>query len=172
MISAWQSAWAVGVCICHEIRVWMRVYIANRQPFLFHTSTITSKLLSVRFSGDSNDNFLYNPNKPESGCVDFSFRTGHKFPQNASESLPLKKIWRSTTSQLCAIHPPPRQHQTLELPPSQNSKILYETLHTHTPITLMAFVKLCHTCNHHAPLKSRFRQLPPPPPPPPPPCRD
>ena len=31
----------------------MRVYTAIRLPFLFHTSTISSKSLSVSFSGDS-----------------------------------------------------------------------------------------------------------------------
>ena len=41
------------VCICNEIRVWMRVYTAIRLPFLFHTSTISSKSLSECFSGDS-----------------------------------------------------------------------------------------------------------------------
>ena len=30
----------------------MRVYTAIRLPFLFHTSTISSKSLSVSFSGD------------------------------------------------------------------------------------------------------------------------
>ena len=31
--------------------------------------------------------FLHNPNKTESGCVDFPFRTDYKYPQNASESI-------------------------------------------------------------------------------------
>ncbi len=38
----------VHKCICNEIRVRMR---AIRLPFLFHTSTISSKSLSVSFSG-------------------------------------------------------------------------------------------------------------------------
>ena len=47
------------------------------------------------FFGSFNDNFHYNPNKTESGCVGFSFRTDYRYPQNASESIPehiLKKI--------------------------------------------------------------------------------
>ena len=50
------------------------------------THSISSKSLSVIFSGDSN-NFHYSPNKTKSGCVDFSFRTDYKYPQNASESI-------------------------------------------------------------------------------------
>ena len=58
LISAWRSAWAVRVGICNEIRVWMRVHTAIRLPFLFHMSTISSKLLSVIFSGDSMTIFI------------------------------------------------------------------------------------------------------------------
>ena len=36
----------------------MRVYTAIRLPILFHTSTISSKLLSVRLSGDSTIIFI------------------------------------------------------------------------------------------------------------------
>ena len=36
----------------------MRVYTAIRLPFLFHTSTISSKSLSVSFSGDSMTIFI------------------------------------------------------------------------------------------------------------------
>ena len=36
----------------------MRVYTAIRPPFLFHTSTISSKSLSVSFSGDSMKIFI------------------------------------------------------------------------------------------------------------------
>ena len=36
----------------------MRVYIAIRLPFLFHTSTISSKSLSVSFSRDSMTIFI------------------------------------------------------------------------------------------------------------------
>ena len=36
----------------------MRVYTAIRLPFLFHTSIISSKLLSVCFSGDSMTIFI------------------------------------------------------------------------------------------------------------------
>ena len=36
----------------------MRVYTAIRLPFLFHTSTISSKSLSVSFSGDSKTIFI------------------------------------------------------------------------------------------------------------------
>ena len=58
LISAWQSAWAVGVYICNEIRVWMRVYTAICLLFLFHTSTISSKSLFVSFYGDSMTIFI------------------------------------------------------------------------------------------------------------------
>ena len=36
----------------------MRVYTAIRLPFLFHTSTMSSKSLSVSFSGDSMTIFI------------------------------------------------------------------------------------------------------------------
>ena len=58
LVSAWQSAWAGRVCICNEIRVWIRVYTAICLPFLFQTSTISSKSLSVSFSGDSMTIFI------------------------------------------------------------------------------------------------------------------
>ena len=44
---------SMRVCICNEIRVRMRVYTAIRLPFLFHTSKISFKSLSLSFSVDS-----------------------------------------------------------------------------------------------------------------------
>ena len=63
----------------------MRVYTAIRLPFLFHMSAISSKSLSVIFSGDSMTIFITTQIKLESGCADFSFRTDYKYSQNASD---------------------------------------------------------------------------------------
>ena len=119
----------------------MRDYTPIRLPFLFHTSTISSNTIS-EFFGRFNDNFHYNPNKTESGCADFSVRTGYstpRMPQNQSQSIYfLKKIWGSMPpdpSSCYVLYTPSTSTLNVGVAPSQYSKsFMKPCTHTHIQV--------------------------------------
>ena len=119
---------AVRVYTCNEISGGMRVYTAIRLPFLFHTSAISSKLLSVSFSGDSMTIFITTQIKlslaGQTSLLELTTSTPRMPQINLRASIQKekkgKKIWGSmplTPLVVICYTPLPSEHRTLGFPP-------------------------------------------------------